>query len=435
MSTASAYCDITNDVENIKTNISQLSDLLTSKSTTYYHWYYANAAGINGMIPAINNTLYNIARGLRTSILPAIENLGVATNQLDSIYQSLENSLSYTQNIDSNVSQIYTTLDFVRSDLNSIYEKLSDLSSQFIEANDHLTSIVGGIYEVRDQFYQLITTFDNYKSNVEGYLNSIDYNVNSIANNQNSYLPYLYDIYSYLQGGINVSVSSGFPEMKDYTPLLEKISNNSIWDHYTDWYRGVPNKYLPSVTRYWNYDNLATNTHTVQGTALSGDFFTDSVTLLSNSDTTLSDISKSLMILVQQSSSNNVAVVDIDKEAEDLTPTDAIDDPSNLTEGLTFPSSSGYLSLPDINGLSNKTLPTIIDIEFPHLFGDIGGGTASINVGKFASVFTTMRNICLFFYWGVTACLFVLLYRLFSKYVLGSLMKLAFSFVQKGKAV
>ena len=63
------------------------------------------------------------------------------------------------------------------------------------------------------------------------------------------------------------------------------------------------------------------------------------------------------------------------------------------------------------------------------------GGTISVKLTELAPAFETMRNICLFFYWGVTATLFVLLYRLFSKYVLGNLLKLAFAFVQKGKAV
>lgn len=434
MFTQSAYCDITNDVTTIKSELTNLRKLLKDKYTTIYLWN-TGAGGVYGTQNAIVTTLFNVAKGLKESILPAIQNLGVATNQLESIYNNLQDTSTYIQNINSNIEQIYTALGFLRSDLSRTHELLEDIRSELYNVNDHLTSIVGYIAEISNDFNNFIITFDEYKSTVTDYLRSIESNVSTIASNQQSYLHYISDIYSYLQGGINVSVTSGFPELKDYTAYLEKISQNAIWEHYTDWFRGVPNKWTANQIRYWDYDTLSTNSHVVQGNTLSGDFFTDSVALLSNSDTTLADISKSLMILVQQSSSNNVSDVDIDKEAEELTPTDKMDDPTNIAKGLSFPSSSGYLTLPEIGGLSNKQLPSFIDMEFPHLFGNQGGGTVSINVGKFAAAFTTMRNIFLFFYWGVTACLFVLLYRLFSKYVLGSLMKLAFSFVQKGKAV
>ena len=139
------------------------------------------------------------------------------------------------------------------------------------------------------------------------------------------------------------------------------------------------------------------------------------------------------MILVSNIKSNNVQDVDLDAEANDGIPTDTMDNPTDITAGLSFQSTSGYLTLPEIKGLYNE-LPSHLNFEIPHLMSS-EGGTISVKLTELAPAFETMRNICLFFYWGVTAILFVLLYRLFSKYVLSNLLKLAFAFVQKGKAV
>ena len=195
----------------------------------------------------------------------------------------------------------------------------------------------------------------------------------------------------------------------------------------------VPVRSIGGRLRYIFSDDLSTNFAYYSGQSLTGNFFTDVANILVNSDSTLSDIDKSLKILVSNIRSNNVQDVDLDAEANDGIPNDTMDTPSDITAGLSFQSSAGYLTLPEIKGLYNE-LPTHLNFEIPHLMSS-EGGTISVKLTELAPAFETMRNICLFFYWGVTATLFVLLYRLFSKYVLGNLLKLAFAFVQKGKSV
>ena len=140
------------------------------------------------------------------------------------------------------------------------------------------------------------------------------------------------------------------------------------------------------------------------------------------------------MILCQNTQSNNVQDVDLDAEANDGIPTDTMDNPTDITAGLSFQSSSGYLTLPDIKGLDGKEFPNFISFEVPPLMGN-SGGIINIPLNKYSTVIETARNLLLFFYWGVTVTLFISLYCLFSKYVLSNLLKLAFAFVQKGKAV
>ena len=296
------------------------------------------------------------------------------------------------------------------------------------------TDLNQGLYGLLNEFTTFKQVFEQYKDLVLSYLQSIDNNVGVIAELQTQNARYIEDIYNSLSAGINVSLANGFPEPIDYTALLERISYNNLWGNYDDYiYNRVGNRYISGGITWTYLNDLSTNTVVKRGINLSGDFFSDVVDILSCSDEKLASIQKSLMILCQNTQSNNVQDVDIDKEANDGTPTDTMDNPSDITAGLSFQSSSGYLTLPEIKGLYNE-LPTHLNFEIPHLMSS-EGGTISVKLTELAPAFETMRNICLFFYWGVTATLFVLLYRLFSKYVLGNLLKLAFAFVQKGKAV
>ena len=415
----SVRADITNDVDIIRQEIQELRSLMTQQTIAYYEWTSGGFAITEGTQLSIANTLYNIAVGLHDSIYPSLQRIDNNTSNIVEIVDLLQNLKDTSISIDNKLGYLGEYVNYINQYVSSIY--------------DRLYTIDNNLNYLLNEFTSFKSTFEAFKDLSLTYLQSIDNNVGVIAQLQTQNSRYIEDIYNSLSAGINVNLANGFPEPIDYTALLERISNNNIWGQYNDWYRDLPVKSIVGRMRYITTDDLSTNIAYYSGQNLSGNFFTDVATLLVNSDSTLSDINKSLMILVNNIRSNNVQDVDIDNEANDGIPSDTMDDPSDITAGLSFQSSSGYLTLPEIKGLYNE-LPTHLDFEIPHLMSS-EGGTISVKLTDLAPAFETMRNICLFFYWGVTATLFVLLYRLFSKYVLGNLLKLAFAFVQKGKSV
>ena len=415
----SVRADITNDVDIIRQELQELRSLMTQQTIAYYDWASGGPELTEGTELSIVNALYNIALGLHDSIFPALQRIDNTTSNLVDIADILQQIRDTSQSVESKISRIDEYVNYIWQYQSSIY--------------DRVYSIDNYVSYIYNEFLSFKSSFDNFKDLSLSYLQSIDNNVGVIANLQTQNARYIEDIYNSLSAGINVNIANGFPEPIDYTSLLELISYNNLWGQYNDWYRDVPVKSIVGRMRYITTDDLSTNISYYSGQNLSGNFFTDVATLLVNSDSSLSDINKSLMILVNNIRSNNVQDVDIDAEATDGVPTDKMDDPNDITSGLSFQSSAGYLTLPEIRGLYNE-LPTHLNFEIPHLMSS-EGGTISVKLTELAPAFETMRNICLFFYWGVTAILFVLLYRLFSKYVLSNLLKLAFAFVQKGKAV
>ena len=413
------HADITNDVDIIRQELYGLRDLMTQQTIAYYDWASGGFQITEGTQSSIANTLYNIAVGLHDGILPVIQRIDNNTSNITYIVDILHNLKDTSLSIDSRLSQLTSYVEY-------IYQYASTSFDRLVSIDNYLSNI---LYE----FNSFKDSFENFKDLSLSYLQSIDNNVGVIAQLQTQNARYIEDIYNSLSAGINVSIANGFPEPIDYTALLERISYNNIWGQYNDWYRDVPVKSMVGRMRYVTSDDLSTNRVYYSGQSLTGNFFSDVANILVNSDSTLTDINKSLMILVSNIKSNNVQDVDLDAEANDTIPTDTMDDPSDISAGLSFQSSSGYLTLPEIKGLYNE-LPTHLNFEIPHLMNS-EGGTISVKLTELAPAFETMRNICLFFYWGVTAILFVLLYRLFSKYVLSNLLKLAFAFVQKGKAV
>ena len=413
------HADITNDVDIIRQEIQELRSLISQQTIAYYDWTSGGFAITEGTQLSIANTLYNLAVGLHDSILPALQRIDNNTSNITYIVDILQNLKDTSTSIDYRLSSLSEYVNFIYQYQSSIF--------------DRVYSIDNYVNNLQYEFNSFKQMFESFKDLSLSYLQSIDNNVGVIAQLQTQNARYIEDIYNSLSAGINVNLATGFPEPIDYTALLERISYNNIWGQYNDWYRDVPVKSILGRMRYITTDDLSTNIAYYSGQNLSGNFFTDVATLLVNSDSTLGDINKSLMILVSNIRSNNVQDVDIDTEANDVIPSDTMDDPSDITSGLSFQSSSGYLTLPEIKGLYND-LPTHLNFEIPHLMSS-EGGTISVKLTDLAPAFETMRNICLFFYWGVTATLFVLLYRLFSKYVLGNLLKLAFAFVQKGKTV
>ena len=411
--------DITNDVDIIRQELQELRNIMSQQTMAFYSWTSGSPELTEGTQLSLVNTLFNIAIGLHDSIFPCLQRIDNNTSNVVDIVNILRDLNDTTTSIDTKLSSLTEYVNYINSYVSSIYDRLYNIDNN--------------IQYLYNDFSSFKSTFENFKDLSLTYLQSIDNNVGVIAQLQTQNARYIEDIYNSLSAGINVSISNGFPEPIDYTALLERISNNNIWGQYNDWYRDVSVKSIVGRMRYITTDDLSTNMAYYSGQSLTGNFFTDCANILVNSDATLSDINKSLMILVSNIRSNNVQDVDIDSEANDGIPTDTMDDPSDITAGLSFQSSSGYLTLPEIKGLYNE-LPTHLNFEIPHLMSS-EGGTISVNLTELAPAFESMRNICLFFYWGVTATLFVLLYRLFSKYVLGNLLKLAFAFVQKGKSV
>ena len=417
----SVRADITNDVDIIRQELQELRNLMTQQTMAYYHWSSGGSVITEGSELAIANTLYNIATGLHDSIFPALQHIDNSTSNLVDIADLLQQISDTSQSVESKLSRIDEYVNYIYQYQSSIY--------------DRVYSIDNYVSYIYNEFLSFKSSFDNFKDLSLTYLQSIDNNVGVIANLQTQNARYIEDIYNSLSAGINVNIANGFPEPIDYTALLERISYNNLWGNYNDYgHNRVGNRYISGGITWTYLNDLSTNTVVKDGINLSGDFFSDVVDILSCSDEKLASIQKSLMILCQNTQSNNVKDVEIDAEATDGVPTDKMDDPNDITSGLSFQSSSGYLTLPDIKGLDGKQFPTFVGLELPHFMGS-GGGVVNIKMSEYAAAFETMRNICLFFYWGVTAILFVLLYRLFSKYVLGNLMKLAFSFVQKGKSV
>lgn len=414
-----SHADITNDVDIIRQELQELRNLMTQQTIAYYDWASGGFQITEGTQSSIANTLYNIAVGLHDGILPVIQRIDNNSSNITNIVDILHDISDTSLGIDSKLNQLTSYVEYIYQYASSIFDRLVSIDS-------YLANI---LYE----FNSFKDSFANFKDLSLSYLQSIDNNVGVIAQLQTQNARYIEDIYNSISAGINVNLANGYPEPIDYTALLERISYNNIWGQYNDWYRDVPVKSIVGRMRYVTIDDLSTNIAYYSGQSLTGNFFSDVANILVNSDSTLSDINKSLMILVNNIKSNNVQDVDIDGEADDTIPTDTMDDPADITSGLSFQSASGYLTLPEIKGLYNE-LPTHLNFEIPHLMSS-EGGTISVKLTELAPAFETMRNICLFFYWGVTATLFVLLYRLFSKYVLGNLLKLAFAFVQKGKSV
>ena len=414
--------DLTNDVDIIRQEIQELRTFIINQTLEYYNWSSGSPDITSGTQSSIVYTLMSIAIGLHDSILPSVDRLGDNITNLTEITQSISDTL---YNLDYNVSGLSGTVNVISSQLDTIQSILITIS----------TDVSQGLYGLLNEFTTFRQSFDQYKDLALSYLQSIDNNVGVIAELQSQNSRYIEGIYNSISAGINVNLANGFPEPIDYTALLERISYNNLWGNYDDYsHNRVGNRYISGGITWTYLNDLSTNTVVKPGINLSGDFFSDVVDIISCSDEKLASIQKSLMILCQNSQSNNVQDVDIDNEANDGIPTDTMDDPNDITSGLSFQSSSGYLTLPDIKGLDGKQFPTFIGLELPHFMG-AGGGVVNVKMSDYATVFETMRNICLFFYWGVTATLFVLLYRLFSKYVLGNLLKLAFAFVQKGKSV
>ena len=413
--------DITNDVDIIRQELYELRNTMTQQTMAYYDWSSGGFQITEGTQSSIANTLYNIALGLHDSILPAIQRIDNNSANITNIVDILHNLNDTSLGIDSKLNQLSSYVEYIYQYISSIFDKLASIDS-------YLANI---LYE----FNSFKDSFENFKDLSLSYLQSIDNNVGVIAQLQTQNARYIEGIYNSLSAGINVSLANGFPEPIDYTALLERISYNNLWGNYNDYsHNRVGNRYISGGITWTYLNDLSTNTVVKDGINLSGDFFADVVDIISCSDEKLASIQKSLMILCQNTQSNNYQDVDIDNEANDVIPTDKMDDPNDITSGLSFQSSSGYLTLPDIKGLDGKQFPTFIGLELPHFMG-AGGGVVNVKMSDYSTAFETMRNICLFFYWGVTATLFVLLYRLFSKYVLSNLMKLAFSFVQKGKSV
>lgn len=413
------HADITNDVDIIRQEVQELRNLMMQQTMAYYDWAAGGFQITEGTQSSIANTLYNIALGLHDGILPALQRIDNNSTNIVDIVDLLQNLNDTATTIESKLSSLSEYVNYIYQYQSSIFDKVYSIDNY-----------VSYIYQ---DFSSFKSSFENFKDLSLSYLQSIDNNVGVIAQLQTQTSRYVEDIYNSLSAGINVNLANGIPAPIDYTALLERISYNNIWGQYNDWFLQVPVKSIVGRMRYITTDDLSTNIAYYSGQSLTGNFFTDVANILVNSDSTLSDINKSLMILVNNIRSNNVQDVDIDSEADDGIPTDSMDNPSDITAGLSFQSTSGYLTLPEIKGLYNE-LPTHLNFEIPHLMSS-EGGTISVKLTELAPAFETMRNICLFFYWGVTATLFVLLYRLFSKYVLGNLLKLAFAFVQKGKTV
>lgn len=416
----SVRADITNDVDIICHEIQELRSFITDQTIEYYNWSTGSPDITSGTQSSIVYTLFSIAVGLHDDIYPALQRIDNNTTNLTHMVDILDDIKDTSISIESKLSSLSEYVNYIYQYQSSIFDKLYSIDNY-----------ISYLYQ---DFLSFKNTFENFKDLSLTYLQSIDNNVGVIAQLQTQNARYIEDIYNSLSAGINVNLANGFPEPIDYTALLERISYNNIWGQYNDWFRDVPVKSIVGRMRYITNEDLSTNIAYYSGQNLSGNFFTDVATILANSDSTLADINKSLMILVSNIRSNNYQDVDIDSEANNGIPTDTMDNPTDITSGLSFQSSSGYLTLPEIKGLDGKQFPTFIDMEVPHFLGS-GGGTISINLTKYSSAIEQARNILLFLYWSITAILFVLLYRLFSKYVLANLMKLAFAFVQKGKSV
>ena len=417
----SSFADEASDIASIKQDVQMLRTLINNQTVYFYNWETGEQKA-SGTQQAIAFTLRNIAIGLHDSILPAIYSVGNNITNLTEITQSISDTL---YNLDYNVSGLAGTANTISSQLDNIQSILIGIS----------TDVSQGFSTLVNDFTTFCQTFEQYKELSLSYLQSIDNNVGVIAQLQTQNARYIEDIYNSLSAGINVSIANGFPEPIDYTALLELISYNNLWGNYNDYGNNrVGNRYITGGITWTYLNDLSTNTVVKDGINLSGDFFSDVVDILSCSDEKLASIQKSLMILCQNTQSNNVQDVDIDAEANDGIPTDTMDNPTDITAGLSFQSSSGYLTLPDIKGLDGKQFPNFISFEVPPLMGN-SGGIINIPLNKYSTVIETARNLLLFFYWGVTVTLFISLYCLFSKYVLSNLLKLAFSFVQKGKAV
>ena len=417
----SVRADITNDVDIIRQEIHELHSLMTHQTTAFYFWNTGSAETTEGTQLSIANTLYNIAVGLHDSILPALQRIDNNTTNIVDIVDLL-------QNLNDTSIRIEDKLSYISNSIDSIYNYILYIYDEVISIKDYTLEILNDLSAFKN-------SFENFSELCLTYLQSIDNNVGVIAQLQTQNARYIEDIYNSLSAGINVSIANGFPEPIDYTALLERISYNNLWGNYDDYaHNRVGNRYISGGITWTYLNDLSTNTVVKRGINLSGDFFSDVVDILSCSDEKLASIQKSLMILCQNTQSNNVQDVDIDTEANDGIPTDTIDNPTDITAGLSFQSTSGYLTLPDIKGLDGKEFPNFISFEVPPIFGN-SAGIININLTKYSTVVETARNLCLFFYWGVTVTLFITLYCLFSKYVLSNLLKLAFAFVQKGKAV
>lgn len=417
----SVRADITNDVDIIRQELQELRNLMTQQTMAYYDWSSGGPELTEGTELSIANGLYNIALGLHDSIFPALQRIDNSTSNLVDIADLLQQINDTALSVESKLSRIDEYVNYIYQYQSSIFDKVYSIDNY-----------VSYIY---NEFLSFKSSFDNFKDLSLTYLQSIDNNVGVIANLQTQSARYIEGIYNSISAGINVNLANGIPEPIDYTALLERISHNNLWGNYDDYsHNRVGNRYISGGITWTYLNDLSTNTVVKDGINLSGDFFSDVVDLLSCSDQKLAAIQKSLMILCQNTQSNNVRDVDIDAEATDGVPSDKMDDPNDITSGLSFQSSSGYLTLPEIKGLDGKQCPTFLNFEVPHMMG-IGGGTISANLTKYIPAIEQARNLLLFLYWGITAILFVLLYRLFSKYVLSNLLKLAFAFVQKGKSV
>ena len=417
----SVRADITNDVDIIRQEIQELRTFITNQTIEYYNWSAGSPDITQGTQSSIVYTLMSIAIGLHDSIYPALQRIDNNSTNLVEIADILQKISDTSSSIESKLGSLSDYVNYIYQYQSSIFDKVYSIDS-------YINNLV---YD----FSSFKQSFENFKELSLSYLQSIDNNVGVIAQLQTQNARYIEDIFNSLSAGITVSIANGFPEPIDYTALLERISYNNLWGNYNDYSNNrVGNRYISGGITWTYLNDLSTNTVVKDGINLSGDFFSDVVDILSCSDEKLAAIQKSLMILCQNTQSNTVQDVDLDAEANDGIPTDTMDNPTEITAGLSFQSSSGYLTLPDIKGLDGKQFPTFIGLELPHFMG-AGGGVVNVKMSDYATAFETMRNICLFFYWGVTVILFVLLYRLFSKYVLSNLMKLAFSFVQKGKSV
>ena len=417
-----SYADEASDIASIKQDVQMLRTLINNQTIYFYNWETGDEQNASGTQQAIAFTLRNIAIGLHDSILPTIERLGNNVTNLHETVKSIGDTLN---NLDYNVSSLSSTANIISSTLEAVKETLSGM----------YFDVSNGIYGLLNEVFTLRKAFEQYKDLSLSYLQSIDNNVGVIVELQTQTARYIADIYNSISAGINVSIANGFPEPIDYTALLERISYNNLWGNYEDYgHNRVGNRYISGGITWTYLNDLSTNSFVKTGINLSGDFFSDVVDILSCSDEKLAAIQKSLMILCQNTQSNNVQDVDLDAEANDGIPTDTMDNPTDITAGLSFQSTSGHLTLPDIKGLEGKQFPNFISFEVPPLMGN-SGGVININLNKYSTVIETARNLCLFFYWAVTVTLFITLYCLFSKYVLSNLLKLAFAFVQKGKAV
>lgn len=410
-----SYGDITNDVAQLKADISSLKSYLSTKTCQYYDWTTDSTKSIAGSQYAIATTLRYFAKGVHDDILPKIGNIADNTANLSNLTAIAEILLRVADmqeivadRVDSIMYAVFSlqySMDYLTTYVYDIYQDVGDTKLY--------------VYDILQEVQTLRLDFQNYKDLALSYLQSLDNNVGVIAEIQERNSGYIQDIYNSISAGINVNLATGFPEIPDYTSILESIRD----PFFTGWVSGFTpvNSYIAGGVVWSNSHTLDRNTSNLSDVNATGNFFTDVLQILSQDNRLLSSVNKSLMLLCG-TNDNTSAEAEVSEMESSVTDLEAQRDSALSAyepwRNLQFQDVHEHLDASHFSNLKGMgSFPGYISFEVPAYRKGVSSSFIEINLNKVRGFIDFLRNLVTWVYWGLTIYLVWFVFKIFLKMV------------------